>query len=77
MDVVNVGVSTHELKPMTWDCNSFWEKIEKYNLHEQLDMYLCEYFNGQATIGEINDLLRYEGNEILKFLGVPSEEIDE
>ena len=77
MDVVNVGLDMHDLEPMTWECESFWEKINEHNLYEPLDHYLCEFYGGQASLGEINDFLRYEGNTILKHLGLSDEEIDD
>jgi len=77
MDIVNTGVDMHELESMTWECESFWQKIDEYNLYEKLDTFLCEQFNGIANLGELNDYLRYEGNDVLKFLGLSKEEIDD
>ena len=76
MDIINTGVDMHELESMTWECESFWKKIDEYHLYEELDVFLCKHYNGIASLNDINDFIRYEGDTILTFLGLSKEEID-
>ena len=54
-----------------------WNKIKDAGLVDDLDMYLEDCYPDGLTMTELNDILWFEGEEILNMLGIGEEEIDE
>lgn len=54
-----------------------WNKIKDAGLVDDLDMYLEDCYPDGLTMTELNDILWFEGEEILNMLGIGEEEVDE
>ena len=69
MDLIERDISMQKLQERTWDCEDFWDVIVEQGLDDALDNYLTETCFDGATIDEVNDLLRFEGESVLRAIG--------
>lgn len=59
-----------QLQEQTHDCDEFWDVIVSQKLDNSLEQYLIDfYLDSIPDLGNINDLLRYEGESVLKAIG--------
>lgn len=62
-------VGARELEDMTWQCEEFWEVVNSQNLEGDLESYLDEMFPDGEDLTAVNDLLRFDGESVLKAIG--------
>lgn len=67
--MLKVVVGFDEYKPWSGAVSTY-EEIEKADKLEELEEYLDEIFDGEATNTQINDALWFDGEQILSNLGI-------
>ena len=51
-----------------------YNKIQDAGKLDELEALLDEWFNGEATTTQINDVLWFEAEEVFDALGIPTDE---
>jgi hypothetical protein len=53
----------------TWQCEDFWDKVHEQGLEDELDRYFEESYPDGMDLTEFNDLLRFDGDDVLAAIG--------
>lgn len=82
-----IGETLNEdFKLYTTDLSSFepwsgavetWRKIQDANMIDDLEMHLEELYPDGMSVTELNDLLWFDGEEVLRWLGLDIDSEDE
>lgn len=54
-----------------------WQRIQDENKVDELDFYLEECYPDGLTMTQLNDILWFDGEQVLKDLGIEDEEDEE
>ena len=54
-----------------------WQRIQDENKVDELDFYLEELYPDGLTMAQLNDILWFDGEQVLKDLGIEDEEDEE
>jgi len=69
MTLIEKDISMTRLQERTWDCDEFWDVIIEQKLDNALEDYLNSCYPEGIELGALNDVLRYNGDEVLEALG--------
>lgn len=62
-------INVSDFEEDSWDCGYFWERIHEQNLEQALDWYFEEIYPEGLDYVQLNDILRFDGDQILKDIG--------
>ena len=61
----------------SWCCEDFWDKIHEQHLENALDSYMEDIYPEGLEKTALNDILRFDGDDILEAIGYEEEDEDE
>lgn len=66
------------LQNKSWECEYLAKEIDAHDCEESFNECVEEYFNGQIpSMTELNDFMRFNVDEILNWLGIADDKIEE
>lgn len=62
-------MSASDFEKESWCCQYFWDKIHEQHLEPELDEYFEECYPDGIEWVKLNDILRFDGDQILRDIG--------
>ena len=75
--LIKQDITVFQLKDLITHCDDFWEVVEKQNLWARLENYLIDCVDPDdiPDLGHVHDMLRFEGDIVLKATGFVKPEV--
>ena len=70
---IKMDANCEKLEKLTWGCEEFWAVVWNQGLGNALEDYLTQCYPYGIELNALNDVLRYNGDQVLDALGADFE----